>query len=183
MFLREYCIHKIISHYLFHLPLCWKSQLKGNKLSCLFEGSLLGPTTTGPVYSLSAMLAVTWCDVLKYKPKCNSCYLPHQTYYPLFCLPLPLPPHTRLICHGCILPTLQLYNTSPTILLCFKPFHLFCLHLLFLYRPTNSLFYTYLISTLLKWQAVRNSCGFCGDNHKAKSLNLVQTSNNFELWL
>lgn len=46
MFLREYCIHnlhKIISHYWFHLPLWWKSQLKGNKLSCLFEGSLLGP--------------------------------------------------------------------------------------------------------------------------------------------
>lgn len=144
MFLREYyCIHnllEIISHYLFHLPLCWKSQLKENKLSCLFERSLLGPTTTGPVYSLSAMSAVTWCDVLKYKPKCNSCYLPLQTYYPLFCLPLP-PSHKTY------LSWLHIYslNYSSTLgspfLLCFKPFHLFCLHRLFLSRPTNSLFY------------------------------------------
>lgn len=121
MFLREYCIHnlhKIISHYLFHLPLRWKSQLKENKFSCLFGVSLLGPTTTGPVYSLSAMLAVTWCDVLKYKPKCNSCYLPQQTYYPLFSLPLP-PSHKTYLSwlHSC---SLHYSSTlgSP-ILLCF----------------------------------------------------------------
>lgn len=156
---------------MFHLPLCWKSQLKENKLSCLFERSFIRV-----YYNWSSLQSqcnvgcyMVWCVEIQAQMQ----QLLSTTVDLLSPLLPPTPTFTQdlSVMVAYLLSKLQLY-TSP-ILLCFKLFHLFCLHCLFLSRPTNSLFYTYLVSTLLKWQAVRNSCGFCGDNCKAESLNLV----------
>lgn len=130
MFLRKYCIynlHKIISHYLFHLPLCWKRQLKENKLGraylvCLkvhYQGLL---QLVQSIVSVQCWLFVTWCDVLKYKPKCNSCYLPQQTYYPLFCLPLP-PSHKTYLSW---LHSYSLHYSSTLVQSCSVSNHFIC---------------------------------------------------------
>lgn len=103
MFLRENCIHnlhKIISHYLFHLLLCWKSQLKGNKLSCLFEGSLLGLLQL--VQSTVSVQCWLLHGVICWNTSPNATAV---IYHSRLIIPSSASHshlHTRLICHGCI---------------------------------------------------------------------------------